>query len=233
MTQTAKSTYRKFSGIGEDDRLFLIYRTAARVIHEKGYDATSLNEIADAVGITKGGLYHYIDGKKSLLFKIMSYALDLLEARVIKPSAEFPDAEQRLRSAIALHAKLIIDEGIEMTILLDESAGLTAEDLRRITKRRMAYYKFIRAILQQLKDEGKLHNLDVTIATHNLIGQLQWLARWYRPEGRLTREEVITEFTKAALTALLRPRARPVVRKLPAPGNTKANQSKTLSRRRR
>lgn len=204
MTKAATSPYRKFSGVEEDDRLLLIYRTAARVIHAKGYDATSLNEIADAVGITKGGLYHYIDGKKSLLFKIMSYALDRLEAKVSRPVAALADAEEQLRALLAWHAELIIDGGIELTILLDESAGLTTEDLHRITERRMQYYKFLRAILQRLQDEGKLHDLDVTIATHGVIGQLQWLARWYVPGGRLSRDEVIAGFVQTVLTGLLR-----------------------------
>lgn len=203
----------KLSRLGEDERLLLIYQTAARVIHEKGYDATSLNEIADAVGITKGGLYHYIDGKKSLLFKVMSYALDMLELEVQKPAEPLADAEQQLRTVIKLHTQLIIDKGIEMTILLDESAGLTVEDRSLITERRTRYYKFVRDIVERLKHEGKLHDLDVTIATHNLIGQLQWLARWYSSAGRLAREQVIEEFTKAALVALLRPKtpARPQV----------------------
>lgn len=195
----------KLSRLSEEERLLLIYRAAARVIHRKGYDATSINDIADAVGITKGGLYHYIDGKQSLLFKILSYALDILEAKVIEPTAQLVDAESRLHSVLALHTALILDKGIELTVLLDEAAGLTTEDLRTITERRWSYYRFVRAILQQLSDEGKLHDLDVTIATHNLIGQFQWLARWYQPGGRLTREGVIEEFTKAALTGLLKP----------------------------
>ena len=90
----------KLSKLGEDDRLLLIYRAAAGVIHAKGYDATSLNDIADAVGITKGGLYHYIDGKQSLLFKIMSYALDMLEAEVVRPAGLLSSAEEQLRSVI-------------------------------------------------------------------------------------------------------------------------------------
>ena len=84
----------KLSKLGEDDRLLLIYQTAAKVIHAKGYDATSLNDIADAVGITKGGLYHYIDGKQSLLFKIMSYAMDMLQAEVVTTTATLTDAER-------------------------------------------------------------------------------------------------------------------------------------------
>lgn len=223
MSKAATSTYRKFSGIEEDDRLLLIYRTAARVIHEKGYDATSLNEIADAVGITKGGLYHYIDGKKSLLFKIMSYAMDRLEAKVSRPVAEMADAEAQLRALLGWHAELIIDGGIELTILLDESAGLTTEDMHRITERRMNYYKFLRAILQRLQTEGKLHDLDITIATHSVIGQLQWLARWYVPGGRLSRDAVIAGFVQTALTGLLRV-------SIPKPTNPKPTKGRNTNR---
>jgi TetR/AcrR family transcriptional regulator, cholesterol catabolism regulator len=220
----------KLSKLGEDDRLLLIYRTAARVIHAKGYDATSLNDIAEAVGITKGGLYHYIDGKQSLLFKIMNYALDMLEAEVVAPARALADAGQQLRTVIQLHTQLILDKGIELTILLDESAGLTPEHLRLITERRVKYYKFVRAIIQQLKDEGKLRELDVTIATHNLIGQLQWLPRWCTPGGRLTREHVIGEFSKAALTALLRAGSSSRISKKAKPATTKPKSS---ARRRR
>lgn len=204
MTRTTGSSYRKFSGIEEEDRLLLIYQAAARKIHEKGYDATSLQDIAEAVGVTKGGLYHYIDGKKSLLFKIMSYRLDLLENRVMAPSAMLPDAEQQLRSVITLNTRLIIDNGMEMTILLDESNGLTKEHLREVAARRLDYYQFVRGIIERLKTEGKLHDLDVTIATQNLIGQLHWLARWYQPGGRIKPEQVVEEFTRAALAGLLR-----------------------------
>ena len=195
----------KLSRLSNDDRLLHIYRSAARVIHQKGYDATSLNDIAEAVGLTKGGLYHYINGKQNLLFKIMNYALDLLDAEVVKPVKNMPDAEQRLRSLIELHASLIIDKGIEMTILLDESTGLTSEDLATITKRRNRHYRFVRGIVERLKVEGKLHpNIDVTIITHSIIGQLQWLARWYHPGGRLKRNRTIEEFTRSVMAGVLR-----------------------------
>ncbi|MBK8313745.1 MAG: TetR family transcriptional regulator [Acidobacteria bacterium] len=195
----------KLSRLSNDDRLLHIYRAAAKVIHQKGYDATSLNDIAAVLGITKGGLYHYINGKQSLLFKIVSYALDLLDAEVVKPVKNMADAEQRLRTLIELHSTLIIDKGIEMTILLDESTGLTSEDLATIAKRRNRHYRFVRGIVERLKADGKLHpNIDVTIITHNIIGQLQWLARWYHPGGSLKRKKMIEEFTKSVLAGVLR-----------------------------
>ena len=223
----------KLSKLGEDDRLLLIYRAAAGVIHAKGYDATSLNDIADAVGITKGGLYHYIDGKQSLLFKIMSYALDMLEAEVVRPAGLLSSAEEQLRSVIKLHTQLIVDKGIELTILLDEGAGLAPKHLRLITERRVKYYKFVRTIIQRLKDEGKLRDLDVTIATHNLMGQLQWLPRWYAPVGRLNREQLIEGFTQAALTALLRAGSDLRAVKGAKPATAKRVSSRSSSRRRK
>src|SRR6266850_1076444 len=89
------------------DRLAEIYRAAAQIICEKGYDATSMNDIAEAVGITKAGLYHHIPGKKDLLFRIMNFGLDALEEEVIIPTRAIADAEQRLRAIISNHVRLI------------------------------------------------------------------------------------------------------------------------------
>lgn len=194
----------KLSKLSEDERLQRIYRTAAKVIQEKGYDATSLNDIAEALGITKGGLYHYIDGKQSLLNKIMSYAMNLLETEVVKPVKKIPDAESQLRTLIELHAGLIIDKAAEMTILIEETTGLLREDKGRILKRRVKHYKFVRGIIDRLKAEGKAHgDIDSTILAHSIIGQLHWLARWYRPNGRLNRRQTIDEFTKSVLAVVL------------------------------
>ena len=68
------------------ERLAEIYHTAAAIILRKGYDATSVNDIANALGITKAGLYHYIHGKKELLFDIMNFGLDSLEEEVVTPA---------------------------------------------------------------------------------------------------------------------------------------------------
>ena len=78
----------------EPNRLGEIYRAAARIIREKGFDGTSMNDIAEAVGLTKAGLYHHISGKRDLLFGIMTYGMDALEQEVIVPARALTDAEQ-------------------------------------------------------------------------------------------------------------------------------------------
>jgi AcrR family transcriptional regulator len=83
-----------------DNRRAEICRTAAQIILEQGYDATSVNDIARALGMTKAGLYHYISSKEALLFEIMSFGMDQIEAEVVAPLAGVSDPEERLRQIL-------------------------------------------------------------------------------------------------------------------------------------
>jgi len=195
-------------------RLSRIYVVAAQLFCNKGFDATSMNDIADAVGLTKAGVYHFVPGgKKDLLFAVMNYGMDRLDNEVIAPALAIANAEQRLRSIITNHAKLITgnsgpDGHNPVTIVVDEVAGLTTAQLHKISKRKRSYLDLVRTTLRQLKEEGKLKEVDVTVAAFSLLGMTLWLSRWFRPYGRLSSEQVAEEISKIALGGLLRPQAR-------------------------
>lgn len=196
----------------EPDRLGEIYRAAAHIICEKGYDATSMNDIAEAVGITKAGIYHHISGKRELLFGIMNYGMDSLDEQVIIPARAITDAEQRLRAIIASHVHLITSRSTKygynpVTIIVDEVAGLTPAQRRKIDHRKRVYIDLVRDTLKQLHEEGKLRELDETTAAFSLLGMILWLSRWYKPEGRMTPEQIAEEVTKIALGGVLRSQA--------------------------
>jgi len=125
-------TQKKQSRLSGAERVDQIYRVAAQMICERGYDGASMSDIADAVGISKAGVYHFIPSKKELLFTIMSYGMDTLEAAVIRPAEEIANAEERLRFIITSHAMLIArssnDEGHDpVTILVEEELGLSPD----------------------------------------------------------------------------------------------------------
>ncbi len=192
----------------EPDRLRQIYRAAAQIICEKGYGATSMNDIAEAVGITKAGIYHHISGKQDLLFQIMNYGMDSLEEEVIVPTRGIEDAEERLRAVITRHVLLITnrsttDGNSPVTIVVDEVAELSAAQRQKIDERKRVYVDLLRMTLEQLKAEGKLMQVDVTAATFSLLGMILWLSRWYSPQGRLTPEEISAEVVKIAFGGLL------------------------------
>ena len=188
-----------------NERLAEIYRTAAQIILRKGYDATSVNDIANALGMTKAGLYHYINGKKELLFDIMNFGLDELDEEVVTPAASIADTTERLTFVISNHARLVTRGQGAITILVDEITALAPAQSRKITHRKRMYFDCLRETLNQLKAEGKLQDIDTTAATFSLLGMINWLSRWFRQDGALTEEQAAEQLVKIALHGLMRP----------------------------
>jgi TetR/AcrR family transcriptional regulator, cholesterol catabolism regulator len=183
----------------------------------KGYEATSMNDIANAVGLTKAGLYHYIEGKEDLLFQIMSYGMQMIDQDVMVPAKLVPDATERLRTIISRHSKRVIDVGGAVSILLDEMYALTPAHRRVIKGRKRAYFELIRETLEQLSAESKLRDLSPTVATFCLFGMLSWVARWYRKDGKLSAEQVLSDLLEAALNSVLKDSANTPRREIPQP----------------
>jgi TetR/AcrR family transcriptional regulator, cholesterol catabolism regulator len=188
-----------------DERAAEIYRTAAQIILRKGYDATSVNDIASALGITKAGLYHYIRGKKELLYDIMNFGLDELDNEVINPAIAIADPETRLRFLIAADARLVTRGQGAITILVEEMSALTPVQHRKITKRKRAFFDVIRGAVNELEAEGKLQDVNPTAAAFCILGMIHWLSRWYREDGELTAEQAAEQLAKIVLGGILRP----------------------------
>ncbi len=189
----------------DDDRTGIIYRTAARIIYEKGFDATSMSEIAEALDLTKPGLYYYVKGKKELLYSIMGFAMDLLDSDVVEPSRQIADPEERLRVIIRLHARLLTHEAGALGILIDEDGGLSDEQREDIVNRKRDYFEFLRRTLEELRESGRLRQVDSTVAAFSLLGMVMWIARWYDSKGRLASETVVQDVTEIALAGMLMP----------------------------
>jgi TetR/AcrR family transcriptional regulator, cholesterol catabolism regulator len=199
---------RERSSVQSDGRAAEVFRTAAEMILQKGYDATSVSDIAGALGITKAGLYHYIHGKTQLLFDIMQYGLDQLDREVARPAMNIADAEARLRFMISMHARIVTRGHGAVTILVDEARALSPSQNRKITRRKRDYLDFLRATLRELAREGKLRGVDVTVAAFSLLGMINWLSRWYQPDGALNEEEIAEQLVDIALNGLIRPVTR-------------------------
>jgi len=199
----------------KEDRADHIYRVAAEIMCQKGYEATSMNDIADAVGLTKAGIYHYIRGKEDLLFEIMSYAMDMVDQDVRVPAQEVEDAEQRLHTIVERHAKRILEVGGAVTILLEEMYALTPAHRRIIRARKRAYFDLVRQTLKELAAEGKLRDINPAIGTFALFGMINWISRWYHPGGKLTPQETLQDVVKVALSAVMKTEVSLATRTMP------------------
>ena len=190
-----------------DEKTARIFRVAAGIFCERGFHATSIHEIAEAVQLTKAGLYYYIKGKRDLLYRIMDLAMQSIEEQVIEVAGDAGDPAERLRVVVREHAQLVAQEGsAPFAILVDELEGLEVEEREAIAKRQRRYVRFIRSILDELKAAGRLRDgLDSLPAAYALLGMVLWTPRWYSEGGPLAPSDVARQLSEMALASVLVP----------------------------
>ena len=181
-----------------------VFEVAAEVFHRKGYDNTSMSDVASAAGLTKAGLYHHISSKESLLYTVLDYGLDLTEAYVIRPLAEISDPLARLETMIDLHLRLVLEErNLEVTGLLHECRTLSASDRSRINRRKKEYVRMAAGIIADVTKKYHVKDVNPKLAAYALLGMLNWTYQWYKTSGSSTREEIVRTFQRIFLQGIL------------------------------
>jgi TetR/AcrR family transcriptional regulator, cholesterol catabolism regulator len=175
-----------------------ILRAAARLFQRQGYDATSMNDVASALKFSKGGLYHHFQSKDEILFDLMNHALDITQEQVMKPAQTIADPEERLRALIRLHVNVVLSvRDREITVLLHENHPLPPSLRKRINARKKEYVHFVEELIAQVQQKRQ-SNRAVTprAATLALLGMINWIYQWYKPEGPLNGEQIAQQFTE-------------------------------------
>ncbi len=167
-----------------------ILEHAARLICEKGYEATSMQEIAEACELTKAGLYHHIRTKEAMLLAIMHYGMDLFEERVLDKVSHITDPLARLRATMARNMELVTDSSKEVTIILHEHQTLTGEAKKAINARKKNYVRFLEQSFRDAIAQNQIRAVDPTIAAFNFLGVVLWTYKWYRPNGALDAQQI-------------------------------------------
>ena len=184
-----------------------ILETAARIFCEKGFDKASMEDVADAVGLTKAGLYHHIGSKDELLFAIMSYGMDLFEEKVLNRVMAIADPLERLKAALRGHVLLVIrDRPKEVTVILHETNALRGRYRDRINTRKKGYIKFLEKTFREMIKSGTARRVDPSAAAFAMLGMINWIYQWYQPGGRLNEEAVADALSDVFLGGIL---ARP------------------------
>jgi AcrR family transcriptional regulator len=185
-----------------------ILRTAARLFQQQGYDGTSMNDIADALKLSKGGLYHHFQSKEEILFDLMSHAMDITEQQVIAPVKLIANPEDRLRALIRLHIGVVLKErDREITVMLHENHPLTPTLRKRINTRKKDYVHFVENLIAEvqsnLQDPRGASNTGPSkkpvtprAAAFALLGMINWIYQWYRPDGSLQEESLVQQYTE-------------------------------------
>jgi AcrR family transcriptional regulator len=177
---------------------------AAELIQRRGFEATTVNEISKATGLTKGGLYHYITGKRDLLYQIMRFGMEMLQENVVEAVQDIEDPEEQLRTLIVLHVELISKGKGALTTLNEEVQGLEPKHRKEILAQKREYFDFVRDMVERLKKKRRLRKLDTAVATFSILGMVLFFARWYREKGTLDPTQIGEQVADIAMGGILR-----------------------------
>jgi AcrR family transcriptional regulator len=178
-----------------------ICRIAARVFYAKSYDGASMQDIAEAVGLTKAGLYHHVGSKDRLLFEIQNYGMDILDETVLTPIKDITDPREKLRQTVIGHIDLIVRaRDQEITVILHENRSLSGA----LRKKLNAYIDYLENLIARVQEQsGGRPLVKPRLAAFALLGMINWLYQWYSPEGSVKQEELARVYTDFFLRGLL------------------------------
>lgn len=176
---------------------------AAQLFARNGYHATSMQDIADALDILRGSLYHHIDGKEALLHELMERGITelLTQARPIAQADMSP--EEKLAEIVRRHTVTIARYPDFMAVFLHELKSLSPERRRDILTLRDEYDHIVREIIEEGVENGAFRPMNVRMATFGLLGLLNWIYQWYAPGGPLSPEDIADVFIDMVLHGLL------------------------------
>ncbi|MEQ8347726.1 MAG: TetR/AcrR family transcriptional regulator [Sneathiellaceae bacterium] len=183
------------------NRRSAIVETAVHLFNRSGFHATSVEEIATAVGISKATLYYYFRDKPELLYQCYLYALDSGRDAAEQAASAGGTGLQRLEAYIRVQfSTLAANDGA--TWILSDLSVLSEAQRAEVKQRSRAVDHMLQGFIRDGMADGSIAARDPKIAEFFLIGAMNWLPRWYRPGGRYSSAELAEIFLGLTLDGL-------------------------------
>lgn len=182
---------------------------ACRLFAERGYAGTSLTDIADAVGLTRGAIYYYFKNKEALLEAIVR-ELTITPAREIEHwrNNTTGTASERMRSFIRMRVLNVLSRQIEMRMVEVTEAALPPDLMRRHSAAKRQILNEYSGIVRDGIKAGEFRPVDPRIAALSIIGMVNWTTRWFRPDRELSAEQVADQIAEMAVQSVMLDEAR-------------------------
>jgi len=178
-----------------------IVDVAVRVFLQRGYDGASLDQVAEAAGITKASIYYHAEGKEALLARGAGRALDALFAVLEEAAATEGREIDRLKYVLKRTIEITVQRLPEVALLLRVRGNTQTE--RWILERRRRFDRLVAKIVNRAQARGQIRaDIEAGLITRLLFGMLNSITEWYRPGGGLNADDVIAGATRIAFDGL-------------------------------
>lgn len=184
------------------DKRDAVLHAAARLFNEKGFHATSLDEVAERLNVTKPTLYYYVKNKDQILFGCVHAGLDLVRQRIAEAARSGGSALNRLQACMATYAQ-VVTQDFGMCVIRVGEDPLPAEGRRELRQLKAQIDREFRTLIEEGIAEGSIAPCDAKLAAFTIAGAISWIGRWYRPEGELSPEQVAEQCIGVLLHGVL------------------------------
>jgi TetR/AcrR family transcriptional regulator, cholesterol catabolism regulator len=186
-----------------------IVDVASRLFATKGYGATSIQDIADEVGMLKGSLYHHISGKQALLEAVIQDVHDSALDRLEKARNRAGSPIETLAWFVSDHVLFNVDHLNGIRVYFEEFRSLDTSSASRIWQDRLAYDRFVTELVANAQNAGEADpSLNPRTAAVGILSLMNWVYQWYRPDADTSARTTATTITDQAIT-LITPRRMP------------------------
>lgn len=181
-----------------------VLRAAVRMFNERGFHATSLDDVAASLGISKRTIYHYLANKDQVLLECITIGLQQLLEAADEVRREPGDGHHRLTRFLRRYAEINMDD-FGRCVIRTGVEVLSPDSMPRYRQLKRAIDSALRAMIEEAVADGSIAPVDVKMAAFVLAGALNWPARWHDPQGPLPAEEIAVKLVEI-LTKGLDPR---------------------------
>jgi AcrR family transcriptional regulator len=180
-----------------------IVSVATDVFYSFGYHKASINDVSTRLGTTKAAIYYYFRSKEEILFTIADKVTSELMLTFRSCVTKHKDPIGRLHALIVSQISFLKSHKKEVKILIEDKKFLSGELHRLIRDKEGTIFRLYRSNMEELQKTGNLRDFDLTPATFGIFGMINWLYHWYRPEGRLSVEDLAEHIVKILFYGLL------------------------------
>jgi AcrR family transcriptional regulator len=178
-----------------------ILKSAAKAFRKLGYHGATVEQIAAALHMKKGNLYYYFKNKEEILFACHNYSLDRLNQILDEIEQSGLRADDKLRRLIVAFVHTILDELHGTALFLDLEA-LSPAHLKAVIVRRDQFDRGVRKVLEEGMNEGTFGRGDPKLLGFALLGAVNWIPRWFSPEGPASSQEIADYFARFLIEGL-------------------------------
>lgn len=178
-----------------------VLETAVRMFNEKGFRATSIDQVAVALNVTKPTIYHYFSNKDEILFECVRKGLQVTLDAAQKVEKQGGDGLERLKALIHDYA-VIATEPFGKCVTRTADHDLTETSRKKFRALKRETDAVIRKVVLSGMQDGSIRQGDVRLATFCISGALNWVSRWYEEDGSLTPEEIAEAYVDILVNGL-------------------------------